>query len=351
MSETLADLASLVHADLVGDSGTRITGAAGLDTAIEGDIVFAENDLALEKAIACPATAIIVGPKTNGTSKPLLRADNPKYAFSRILQLFNPPRPIKPGVHNSAVVAESAQLGREVYIGPNAVVDEDTTIGDGCSIGAGCYIAHDVKIGANCFLHSNVTIHHQSVLGDRTVVHSGTVIGGDGFGYVNHGGKHEKLLQLGNVVIHDDVEIGSNTCIDRASFGSTVVGRGTKIDNQVQIGHNAEIGENCIIVSQVGISGSVKIGNFCILAGQVGIANHAILEDGVTIAAQSGIPSGKRVRAGQVYFGSPARKIEDFKKQWAALSQLPRQLGRFQELAEQVAELRIQKAAEDSAQE
>jgi UDP-3-O-[3-hydroxymyristoyl] glucosamine N-acyltransferase len=187
-------------------------------------------------------------------------------------------------------------------------------------------------------------------LGARVAIHSGAVIGGDGFGYVCHGGKQEKLLQIGNVVIGDDVEIGCNTCVDRASFGSTRIGRGTKIDNQVQIGHNAEIGEDCIVVSQVGISGSVKIGDGCILAGQAGIADHAVLEDHVIVGAQSGVPRGKRIHSGQVVLGSPARKVDEFKKTWAVIAKLPDFAARFQQLAADVARMKSQAEAAGQAQ-
>lgn len=340
MAETLARLAALLNADLVGDSQVRITGVAGLDTAREGDIVFAESPRALVKANACPASAVIVGPGVNGSSKPLLRTHNPKYAFSKVVNLFNPQHPLKPGIHRSACISESAQIGKEVFIGPHVVIEDGVRVGDCTVIKAGSYVGKGVTLGSDCQIYPNVTIYHRCVFGNRVTIHSGTVIGGDGFGYVCHDGKHEKLLQLGNVVIEDDVEIGCNTCIDRASFGSTRVGRGTKIDNLVQIGHNVEIGENCIIVAQVGISGSTKIGRECILAGQVGVADHVVLEERVTVAAQSGIPSGKRVHSGQTVFGSPARKIEEFKKQWGAYTQLPEQMARFQALVAEVAQLR-----------
>ncbi|MBI2194753.1 MAG: UDP-3-O-(3-hydroxymyristoyl)glucosamine N-acyltransferase [Planctomycetes bacterium] len=344
MAETLGSLAALLNADLVGDSQTRITGVAGLDTAREGDIVFAESARALAQAIASPASAIIVGPGINGSSKPLLRTAHPKYAFSRVVNLFYPPKPVKPCIDPTAWISESARIGKDVFIGPRAVIEEDVQIADRSVIQAGCYLAKGVLLGADCRIYPNVTIYHDCVLGDRVVIHSGTVIGGDGFGYVCHDGKHEKLLQLGNVVIEDDVEVGCNTCIDRASFGSTRVGRGTKIDNLVQIGHNAEIGESCIIVSQVGISGSSKIGRECILAGQVGVADHVVLEDRVTVAAQSGIPSRKRIPSGLTVFGSPARNIEEFKKQWAAYTQLPEQMARQQALVKEVEQLKAQVA-------
>jgi len=342
MAETLRSLAALIGAEVIGDADTRVTGVAGLENVREGDIVFAEDARALKAALASAAAAVIVGDSVNGADKPLLRTSDPKYAFSRLLHHFHPPQRRTPGVHQTAVVSETAELGSDVVIGPNVVIEDGVTVGDRCVIGAGCFLGRDVTLGPDCELRPNVTIYDECVLGARINIHSGTVIGGDGFGYVCHEGKQEKLLQLGNVIIDDDVEIGCNTCVDCASFGSTRIGRGTKIDNQVQIGHNVEIGENCIIVSQVGISGSTKIGNYCILAGQVGIADHAIIEDRVIVGAQSGVPRGKRVRAGQVLLGSPARKVEDFKKTWAIIAKLPGLASRFQGLAAEVARLRMQ---------
>ena len=351
MAETLARLAELIGANVVGDAAVRIRGVAGLENAQEGDLVFAEDDRTFGAAQESPATAIVVREGVNGSNKPLLQTPDPKYAFSRLLRHFNPDRPVEAGIHPTAVVSESAEIGSGVRIGPNAVIEDSVRIGEGCVVGPGCFVGEGSSLGPDCRLHPNVTIYHESALGARVVVHSGTVIGGDGFGYVCHDGKHEKLLQIGDVVIGEDVEIGANTCIDRASFGSTRVGRGTKIDNQVQIGHNAEIGENCILVAQVGVSGSAKIGNGCVLAGQVGIGNHALLGDGAVVGAQSGIPSGKQVRPGQILLGSPARKVDDFKKMWATLAKLPSFASRFHQLADDVARMRMEASGKDQPED
>jgi UDP-3-O-[3-hydroxymyristoyl] glucosamine N-acyltransferase len=348
--ETLGNLAALIDAEVVGDPGLAISGVAGLDTAREGDIVFAEDERTLQVALGSPASAVIVGKSVGESRKPLLKTSDPKYAFSRLLYHFHPPRRPAPGVHPTAVVSEAAELGRDAAIGPNVVIEDGVRIGDRCVVNAGCFLGRNVVLGPDCLLYPGVTIYHECVLGARVAIHSGTVIGGDGFGYVCHEGKQEKLLQVGNVVIGDDVEIGCNTCVDRASFGSTRIGRGTKIDNHVQIGHNAELGEDCIVVSQVGISGSVKIGNGCILAGQVGVADHAVLEDRVIVGAQSGVPRGKRIRSGQVVLGSPARNADEFKKTWAVIASLPDFAIRFRELEAEVARLRSQAEAAGQAQ-
>lgn len=296
---TLAELTELVAGELAGDPTVTITGANPFDSAQPGDITFAGTPAYLAKIDQCPASAVIVPLSCKTSSKPLLRARNPKEAFARITtHLYR--RPFEEtGISKMASIGEACAINDRVSIaafvsvGDRARIGEEVTIHSGVSIGADC------SIGRGCVLHANVTLYPGVVLGDRVIIHSGTVIGADGFGYVFNGREQVKVPQVGSVEIQDDVEIGANSCIDRATFGKTVIERGVKIDNQVHIAHNCRIGENTIIVGCVGISGSVQIGRNCILAGQAGVADHVTIGDNVIVmqktAVTKDVPSGTQV--------------------------------------------------------
>ncbi|MDA0839402.1 MAG: UDP-3-O-(3-hydroxymyristoyl)glucosamine N-acyltransferase [Planctomycetota bacterium] len=341
MADTLLSLASLLNAEVEGDGSIVISGVAGLDNAKPGDILFAEDARSLKLAEATLASAVIVGDKLGDCAKPAIRHAHPKYAFAVVLRHLYPPRAPQAFVHPTASIAQSAKIGNDVSIGANVVIDAHTSIGDCTMIDAGCVIGENVTMGRECWLRANVTIYHDCILGNQVSIHSGSVIGGDGFGYVMHKGKHEKLLQVGNVVIGDDVEIGCNTCVDRASFGgSTVIGSGCRIDNLVQIGHNANLGPGTILVSQVGIAGSVKMGQYCIIAGQAGVANGAEMGDQIMVAAQSGVTSNRKWKSGQKLGGSPAYDLSEWLRSCTIHPKLPDMAKEFQKLKKEVEELK-----------
>ena len=334
MLHPIAEIAKEIDARLVGDGAVQVGGIASPQSATEQDLVFAEDSELLAAAVKSKAAAIItseVAAADAKTKKPLLIAKQPRIAFARAARIISPPRRQAAGVHSTAIVHHSAKLGQHVSIGPNAVIGEDTVIGDRTRIGPGCTIGSEVVIGRECYIRNTVTMYSRTRVGDRVSVHSGTVLGSDGFGYVRNvtSGRYEQFPQVGLLIIGDDVEIGANVTIDRGALDATVIGKGTKIDNLVHIGHNVQIGENVIIAAQTGISGSSVIANNVILAGQVGIADHVHLEEGVIMGAQSGVPTKKVVRGkGIVFWGTPARPLRTYLKELATLAKLSQKRSR-----------------------
>jgi UDP-3-O-[3-hydroxymyristoyl] glucosamine N-acyltransferase len=260
----------------------------------------------------------------------LIRVDNPYLAMGGTIGLLEArPRP-EPGVHDTAVIGEGVELGDEVHVGARAVIGQGTTIGDRSIVSAGCVLAPGVTLGIDCVLFSNVTVYDGVVLGNRVMVHSGTVLGSDGFGYAQLGGRHVKIPQVGAVVIEDDVEIGANSCVDRATLGVTRIGPGTKIDNMVQIGHNCQIGAHTIICGQVGLSGTTKIGSGVMMGGQAGAAGHLTIGDGAMVAGGTGVTS--TVAAGVTVAGYPHQEISRWRRVNAALRRLPELVRRVSRL-------------------
>lgn len=302
----------------------RVTGVASIAEAGEGDVTFFGNARYLPALKATRACCALV-PEDFQEPIPAIpiRVANPSLAFARVLEIFRPPAvAFQPGIHPTAVVGENVQLAASVSIQPHAVVEPGAVIGEGSVIGAGVYVGHEARIGSNCLIFPSVTIRERCILGNRVTIHSGTVVGSDGFGYELVQGRHVKIPQIGIVQIDDDVEIGANTSIDRARFGRTWIGEGTKIDNLVQIAHNVVIGKNSIIVSQVGISGSSRLGNYVTLAGQVGVVGHIEIGDQAVVAAQSGV--SKSVPPRQVIWGSPAVPIREQKERLAFIARIPK---------------------------
>ena len=337
MPFTASHIAEQLRGEIIGDGAVVLTGFAPADHAQAGDLTFAENEAFFAKAEQSAASAILVPDVFASSKKTLIRVPNARVAFAKVLPLFFPPEKPAPGIHPSAVVAASAQIDPTAHIGPNCVVGERVRIGARSVLRGGNHVGRDCQFGEDVSLFPNVVVYHQTVLGNRVSIHAGSIIGADGFGYVVDEGKHRKVLQLGNVIIHDDVEIGANVTIDRAALGSTIIGKGTKIDNLVMIAHNVVVGENCLIISQVGVAGSTKLGNYCVLAGQVGLAGHLKIGNQVTIAAKSGVM--RDIEDGQKVFGIPAISDRDAKRQIVALGQLPELIRRVRELEKQVAEL------------
>ena len=340
MQRTARDIARIVEGELSGNPEQMVTGLAGIREAAPGDISFVASPKYQAVIKTTRASVLIVAKDLDvsfgGT---LIRVENPVEAFAKLVEQVAP-RPVthKPGIHPSAVIAPSAQLGRNVSIQPYAVIDESAVVGDRTVIGAGSYIGNECRIGADCLLYPGVSVRERTSLGDRVILHGGVVLGADGFGFEAVGDEHKKIPQVGTVEIGDDVEIGANSAIDRGRFGKTRVGRGTKIDNLVQIGHNCVIGEHCIICGLVGLAGSTIIGNHVTIAGQAGIAGHLTVGDKSIIMAQAGVT--KDVPAGSVMLGAPAVPHKEFKRVHAAVQRLPETLAKIHELEQQLAELR-----------
>lgn len=323
MKKSLEDIAALVDGEIVGDKDVQIHNVNGIREAQEGDITFLANPLYKPLLNITKASAIITSKEIESAPRPIIRTDDPSLAFSKVISVFKPTeeKALPKGVHNNAVIAEGVTLGKDVAIGPYVVIEKGSSIGDETQIYPHVYIGPNASIGKNVKLYPNVTLREESVLGNNVIIHSGTVIGSDGFGYVKVEGRYQKIPQTGKVVIEDDVEIGSNVSIDRARFGKTLIGKGVKIDNLVQIAHNVKVGPNSIIVSQAGISGSSSLGKDVILAGQVGIVGHVEIGDNSIIAAQAGVT--KSVPPKSIMLGSPARPISEQKRIFSCIRNLP----------------------------
>ena len=333
MKITVDELAALVGGRVTGGvGGVAITGVASIQDATEGQITFLANQKYAPALKASRASAVLVPAGFDGeTSAVRIEVADPMLALPRVLEKFAPPPIVfPPGVHPAAVVAPDAALGKDVSIQACAVIESGAKIGDGSVIGAHAYIGHGTSIGADCRIYPNVTIRERSLIGNRVTIHSGAVIGGDGFGYEFTGGKHVKIPQTGIVQIDDDVEIGSNTTIDRARFGRTWIQEGTKIDNLVQIAHNVVIGKYSVIVSQAGISGSTRLGQYVTLAGQVGLVGHLEIGDQVIIGAQAGV--SKNIPAKEIWLGSPATPMQEQKEKFANINRLPKLFARVKKL-------------------
>jgi UDP-3-O-[3-hydroxymyristoyl] glucosamine N-acyltransferase len=339
---TVAELAALVGGRAVRGGGAHVWRVASLASAGEGDVAFVEDEKHFEAARACRASCVIVpegaAPKLEGLTS-VIEAARPKLAFALMAEVLHA-RPVRPAsVHPAAYVAAGATLGGGVHVGAWASVGEGAVVGDGTQILEGVRVGVRVRVGGGCVLHPNVVLYDGVTLGERVVLHAGVVVGADGFGYVRDpGGVYHKFPQVGTVVIEDDVEVGANSCIDRGALGTTRVGRGSKIDNLVQVGHNVEIGEHVVIAAQTGISGSTVIESGAVIGGQVGFGDHARVLSGAVIGSQAGVLPGKIVRPG-VWWGTPVQPLEEYKRLNALWGRLPRMREEIQELKRQLKEL------------
>lgn len=321
MKVNLKELARQVNGRVFGDSETVVTDAAGIMEAKKGDITFASHPKYAREIGKTRASAIVLARHDEKCSIPMLVVENPQYAFSRIISYFYV-KPFSPaGVDPKAVIGRDVTLGKDISIQHFATIEDRVKIGDRVTIYPGVYVGVDSEIGEDCCIYPNVTIMRKISIGKRVIIHSGTVIGSDGYGYVHYKGKYHKIPQVGEVLIEDDVEIGSNVSIDRATLGKTIIKRGTKIDNLVQIAHNVKIGEDSIIVAQVGISGSSEIGNNVILAGQVGIVDHVMIGDNSRVGAQSGV--NRDIETNQRVMGSPFMPFGKYARSHVVFTRLP----------------------------
>ena len=336
--KTLKEIAELVNGAVAGDETIKIKGVSGIEDAGEGDITFLANPRYSHFLERTAASAVITGRDIPAGKKPLIRVDNPSLAFTQVVALLFPEKKSTiHGVHKTCVIGEKAKIAKDAALGPFVTIEPGVTVGAGTAIHAGTYVGHDSVIGKGCLIYPGVTIRERTEIGDNVIIHSGAVLGSDGFGFITIEGKHQKIPQLGHVVIEDDVEIGANVTIDRARFDRTVVGAGTKIDNLVHIAHNVIIGKNCLIVAQVGISGSTTIGDNVILAGQAAVVGHVTIGDNCVVMARSGI--SKDLPAGSVVWGSPSAPAQEAKKIFVLTQNLPKFYERLKELEKKIAEL------------
>ncbi|MBM3908473.1 MAG: UDP-3-O-(3-hydroxymyristoyl)glucosamine N-acyltransferase [Gemmatimonadetes bacterium] len=337
MTYTAAQIAAHLGGEVIGDGSITLRGFSAADLASPGDLTFAEQDKHFAAAEASAASAILVSGKFAAAAKTLIRVANARVAAARVLPLFCPPDTFAPGVHPTAIVAPSAQVDASAHIGAFCIVGAGARIGARTALLGGNHIGRDCQIGDDVRLFPNVVVYERTQIGHRVAIHAGTVIGSDGYGYVFDQGQHRKMLQIGNVVIGNDVEIGANSAIDRAALGSTRIGAGTKIDNLVHVAHNVVFGEHCLIMGQCGFAGSTTFGNYCVIASQTGVTGHLTIGNQVTVGGKSGVT--RDLEDGQIVLGYPAVPDKQAKRQWIALQQLPDLLGRVRELERQLAKL------------
>lgn len=330
----VSEIAGRLGASFEGDGERHILRAAPVDRAGTDDIAFAANARALRDVAESAAGCLLVPTGfDNAAARTVIRLADPRAGFAKLLTLLHPPPARKPGIHPTAVVDVAAHVAADVEIGPYVVVGEGCRIGRGTQIGAGTILGRNVLLGEDNLLHAGVRIYDDVETGARVILHSGCVLGADGFGFAREGGAYVKFPQVGRVRIGDDVEIGANSCVDRAALGATEIGNGTKLDNMVHVGHNSRIGANVVIAAQTGISGGAIIADNVVVAGQVGIADKVRVEEGAVLGAKCGIPSGKIIRRGETVWGIPARPLKEYLQQLAHLAHLG-------DLRKEVAELK-----------
>ena len=343
-ARSLAELARLVGGDLEGEPTLEIRGFASLESAGPDDLSFVASGRHLQGALRSAAAALIAPPGLDLGGRPAIRVAQPYAAIATVLRVFFPEPPVAPGIHPTAHVADGADVSSEATISAFVVVGERSVVEAGAVLHPHVFVGPDCRVGEGTVLHPHVVLRQRVTLGRRVIVHPGSVLGADGFGYVFDGREHRKIPQVGRVVVEDDVEIGANVAVDRATLGETVIGRGTKIDNLVQIGHNTEVGAGSIIVAQVGIAGSCRIGRGVVLAGQVGIADHVTVGDGAQIGSQAGVHRDVPPGAGMI--GTPAMQGEAGLRALAAIGRLPELLRDMRALGRRVDALERRLGAE-----
>lgn len=326
------EIARLVKGQLQGEGSRDILGVAAVGDAGPDDLAFAESAKSLAKAGQGRAGCVLVPEGASLAGLTTVAVPRPKLSFIQVAATLRPAPPVHAGIHPSAVVDPQATLAEDVSVGPQVVIERGAAVGPGTRLWAGVFLGEGVTVGSQCVLYPRVAIYPGARIGNRVILHAGVVIGSDGFGYVFAEGRHLKFPQLGSVIIEDDVEIGSNSTVDRGSLRTTVIGTGTKIDNLVQIAHNVRIGRHCVIAAQTGISGSVEIGDYVVMGGQAGVGENVRMEDHVMVGGQAGVLGGKTLRQGTAYWGTPARPLDEFKKMYAHLSHLPSIVEKIKEL-------------------
>ena len=322
MEIKLGEIASVIEGQVVGDADHPINGVSQIQDANSGTITFLSNPAYNKYIDTTDADAIIVEEKSLLKEKMGIVVKNSQYAMAKTLRLFNPVKKEKPFIDSNTSISKYASIGKNVSISSGACIKKGARIGDGCKIGSNAFIGKDTSLGNNCELYPNVSIYNNVSIGSRVIIHSGTTIGSDGFGYVTINNIHEKVPQTGDVIIKDDVEIGSNCSIDRATIGSTIVGEMTKIDNLVHIAHNVKIGKGCLITAGFAVAGSTEIGDFCTFAGQVGVAPHLKIGNNSIVASKSGVT--RSLKGQNTYAGFPARDIKEHNRRQALINEIGR---------------------------
>ncbi len=337
MSFTLRELAAMIQGEVIGNADAVVSAITNTENPLPGCIAFIQHPKDLAKLEASAIAGLIVPKQIEASSKPVIRVDNPKLAWAQLLRVFHPARTFDRLVSKQALVSQTALLARNVTVEPFARIDDGAQIEEGSVIRSFAYVGCNVQLGAGCMLHPGVVIYENCVLGKNVTVHAGSVIGADGFGYVPSPMGQQKVPQVGNVIIEEDVEIGACTTIDRATIGSTVIGRGTKIDNQVQIAHNVSIGPHSAISAQTGISGSCKVGAHVTMGGKAGLGDHVEIGDWVMVGAGAGFPSNKKIPPKQIVFGQPARPYQEARRQIAAQLRSAETLDEVREIKKRLA--------------
>ena len=334
MKFTAAQIAGILEGEVIGNPDALVFKLAKIEEGTEGSLTFLANPKYVNFIYTTQATITIVNNDfvpENGLSTTLIKVEDAYQSFSKILEYYNQVKLMKSGIEQPSVISENVTYGEQLYLGSFSYVGKNVTIGNNVKIYPNCFIGDNVSIGDNCIFFAGVKIYSETEIGNNCNFHSGCVVGSDGFGFApTEDGTFSKIPQIGNVIIEDDVEIGANTTIDRATLGITLIRKGVKLDNHIQIAHNVEIGENTVIAAQTGIAGSTKIGSNCLIGGQVGVAGHLTIGNNVRVQAQSGI--GKNIPDGEIIQGSPAFNYSDFSKSYVHFRNLPKIVSDLEEL-------------------
>lgn len=348
MEFSAEQIAQLLDGEIVGNPNQKVTGLSKIEEGKIGTLSFLSNPK-YEPYIYDTNASLVIVNKTFKPSKALkdtctlIKVEDAYACFAKLLSVYNEAIEKQPGIAETAVIAKSAKIGNNVYIGNHVVIENDAVIGDHTHIYSNSVVGDNVSIGNHVKLFPNVTVYRDCVIKDHCTIHAGAVIGADGFGFApNSDNNYQKVPQIGNVILEEHVDIGANTCVDRATLGSTVIKKGVKLDNMVQIGHNVEIGDNTVVAAQTGIAGSAKLGKNMMVGGQVGIVGHISLADGTLIGAQSGVPKTIK-KEGTMLLGSPAYDAEDYKKSYMGFRRLPQIMDRLKVLEEELKQLRESK--------
>ncbi|HAF29803.1 MAG TPA: UDP-3-O-(3-hydroxymyristoyl)glucosamine N-acyltransferase [Bacteroidales bacterium] len=343
MEFTAKAIAEFLNGEVIGNPEVKVNNVAKIEEATPGTLAFLANPKYNKYLYTTEASIVLINKSLeleNEVSATLIKVDNAYESFARLLELAEQARPVKQGVSSLAFIEESAKIGDGVYIAPFVYIGENAVIGDHVKLFPHVFIDDNVTVSKNTILNSGVKIYHECVIGEDCIIHAGAVVGSDGFGFApDENNVYRKIPQLGNVIIEDNVEIGSNTTIDRATMGSTIIKKGAKLDNLNQIGHNVQIGENTVIAAQSGVAGSTKVGKNCQFGGQSGIAPHIQIADGVKVTPQAGIPNTIK-EPGSIVMGTPAFNIREFQKSFIVYKQLPDLFKRVKQLENELSKLK-----------